>query len=117
MSLPYYAFRSLCIDTLLIYTLRYEFSINFDALSDFGKIFVTKKLLLSPFLNLSLQLIKYGNLQSHFAYDSLIQDMLCYISKHNNESKLLIVHVKQDIFEINPTKICSPLHNASFGAF
>ena len=31
------------IDTLLIYTLRYEISNNFDALSDFGKIFVRKK--------------------------------------------------------------------------
>ena len=33
------------IDTLLIYTLWYEFSSDFDAQSNFGKIFVTKNLL------------------------------------------------------------------------
>ena len=33
------------IDILLIYTLRYEFSSDFDAKSNFGKNFVTKKLL------------------------------------------------------------------------
>ena len=30
------------IDALLLYTLQYEFSNDFDAQSDFGKIFVTK---------------------------------------------------------------------------
>ena len=34
-----------CIDTLLIYTLRSEFANDFDAQSDFGKIFVTQNLL------------------------------------------------------------------------
>ena len=33
------------IDTLFIYTLWYEFSNDFDALSDFGKHFVTENLL------------------------------------------------------------------------
>ena len=33
------------IDTLLIYTLWYESSNDFDAQSDFGKFFVTKNLL------------------------------------------------------------------------
>ena len=41
------------IDTLTIYTLWYEFQNDFDALSDFGNIFVTKKLLLSYILNFS----------------------------------------------------------------
>ena len=41
------------IDSLLIYTLWYEISNNFDAQRDFGKNFVTKKLLLSYILNLS----------------------------------------------------------------
>ena len=40
-------------DTLIIYTLWYEFQNDFDAQSDFGKNFVTKKLLLSYILNLS----------------------------------------------------------------
>ena len=40
------------IDNLIIYTLWYEFQDNFDAQSDFGKIFVTRKLLLSYILNL-----------------------------------------------------------------
>ena len=41
------------IDTLIIYTLWYEFQNDFDAQRDFGKNFVTKKLLLSYILNLS----------------------------------------------------------------
>ena len=35
------------IVTLIIYTLWYEFQKDFDAKSDFGNFFVTKKLLLS----------------------------------------------------------------------
>ena len=41
------------IYTLIIYTLWYEFYNDFDAKRDFGKIFVTKKLLLYYILNLS----------------------------------------------------------------
>ena len=39
------------IDTIIIYTLWYEFQNDFDAQSDFGKNFVTKKLLLSYILD------------------------------------------------------------------
>ena len=42
------------INTLLIYTFSYEFSNDSDAQSDFGKYFVTKKLLLYYILNLSV---------------------------------------------------------------
>ena len=42
------------IDTLLIYTLFYEFSNDFNAQSDFGKIFVTKHLLTWTILILSI---------------------------------------------------------------
>ena len=41
------------IDTLPIYTLSYELSNDFDAQSDFGKIFVTKNLLTCTILILS----------------------------------------------------------------
>ena len=43
------------IDTLLIQTLWYEFSNDFDAQSDLGKIFVTKNLLIWTILILSMR--------------------------------------------------------------
>ena len=42
------------IDSLLIYTLSYEFSSDFDAQRDFGKNFVTKNLLTWTILILSM---------------------------------------------------------------
>ena len=39
--------KNIYIDTLIIYTPLYEFQNDFDAQSDFGKIFVTKKAILN----------------------------------------------------------------------
>ena len=53
------------IDTLIINTLWYEFSDDFDVQRDFGKFFVTKKLLLSYILNLSVLYQKAENATLH----------------------------------------------------
>ena len=52
-SKMWYEKKRIYIDTLIIYTLWFEFQNDFAAQSDFGKNFVTKKLLLSSILNLS----------------------------------------------------------------
>ena len=46
--------KTSCFDTLLIYTLWYEFSNDFDAQGDLGKFFVTKNLLTWTILILSM---------------------------------------------------------------